>query len=129
MPKITGRVELVLNGEVLLNKSGATAEGIGVSGKPAVLSKEVLGDTGLHGVVEEPVVAKCTVKLTDRDDIPLSRIAEVNGDGTLIFRSAGGGKVYTMNGVYCLSNFKVTGGEGEVDGVEFIGPYWTEGTE
>lgn len=126
MPKITGRVEVVVNGEVLLNKTGAIAEGVGESGKIAVQRKEVLGDTGLHGVVEEPIVPKCTVKLTDRDDILLGRLAAINGDGTLIFRSAGGGKVYTMNGVYCLGNFKITAGEGEVDNVMFIGQPWIE---
>lgn len=128
MARITGRVEVVVNGEVLLNKTGATAEGIGISGQLPVERKEVLGDTGLHGVVEEPVVAKCTVKLTDRDDILLGKLASINGDGTLIFRSAGGGKVYTMNGVYCMGNFKITAGEGEVDNVAFIGNNWIEST-
>jgi len=125
MARITGRVEVLVNGTLLLNKTGASASGIGVSGRPAFERKEVLGDTGLHGVVETPVVAMCEVKVTDRDDIRLEDLAAINGNGTIIFRSAGGGKVYTMNGAYCTNNMKLTAGEGEVD-LKFIGSYWTE---
>ena len=55
--RITGRVEVLLNGQTLLNKSGATASGIGISGEQSYERKEVLGDTGVAGFVEEPVVA------------------------------------------------------------------------
>jgi hypothetical protein len=50
------------------------------------------------------------------------------GTGTVIFKAAGGGKVYTMEGATCLRNFTVTGGEGETE-VVFEGGYWTETTE
>lgn len=127
MARITGRVEVLVNGQLLLNKSGASASGIGLSGKPAFELKEVLGDTGLHGFIEEPVVAKCEVKITDRDDVLLDTLSKIREDGTVIFRAAGGGKVYTMNNATCTRNLKVTGGEGEVD-LTFIGAYWTEAT-
>ena len=55
--RITGTVEILVNGQLLLNKSGATASGIGLSGEPNFELKEVVGDTGLHGFVEEPVMA------------------------------------------------------------------------
>lgn len=123
--KITGRVEVLVNGKLLLNKSGAVARGIGLSGEPAFERKAVLGDTGLHGFVEEPVVAECEVKLTDRSDIPLAEIAAINGTGTIVFRAAGGGKSYKMEGATCTNNMELTAGEGETT-VRFQGAYWTE---
>ncbi len=125
MAKITGRIEVLVNGNSLLNKSGATASGIGLSGQPNFELTEVMGDTGLHGFTETPVVAMCEVTITDRDDIMLTDLAAINGNGTIIFRAAGGGKVYTMEGATCKRNFTLTGGEGEVP-VSFIGSYWTE---
>lgn len=125
MAKITGRVEVLVNGQLLLNKSGAVARGIGVSGEPAFERKPVFGDTGLHGFVEEPVPAECEVKITDRDDISLSDLAAINGTGTVIFRAAGGGKSYKMEGATCTNNMELTAGEGETT-VKFVGSYWTE---
>lgn len=127
MARITGRVEILVNGDLLLNKSGANISGVGLSGQPAFESKEVMGDTGLHGFIEEPIPAKCEVTITDRDDIKLDDFAKINGTGTIVFRAARGGKVYTMNGATCAKNFTLTAGEGETTLV-FIGPFWTEGT-
>jgi len=53
--------------------------------------------------------------------------AQVNGDGTVIFRAAGGGKVYTMHNATCLNNFELTAGEGETT-IKFQGPMWVETT-
>lgn len=128
MAKITGRVEVLVNGDLLLNKSGAKAVGVGISGQPNFGLKAVQGDTGPHGYVEEPVPARCEVTVTDRDDISLSDLASIMGNGTVILRAAGGGKVYTMEGATCLRNFTVTGGEGETE-IIFEGSYWTETTE
>ena len=125
--KITGRVEVLVNGNLLLNKAGAKAVGIGISGQPNFELKAVQGDTGPHGYVEEPVPARCEVTITDRDDISLSELASIIGNGTVIFRAAGGGKVYTMEGATCLRNFTVTGGEGETE-VVFEAGFWTETT-
>lgn len=127
MAKITGRVEVVVNGELLLNKPGAVASGIGVSGEPAMERAAVVGDTGLHGFTQNPVMAQCEVTITDRDDISLSELASINGDGTVVFRASGGGKVYTMNNATCLGNFTLTGGEGETS-VVFQGSAWVETT-
>ena len=125
MSRITGRIEVLVNGILLLNKAGAVANGIGISGKPNFELEAVMGDTGPHGYIEKPVPARCEVTVTDRDDIMLSDFAEIRENGTIIFRSAGGGKVYTMEGATCLRNFSVTGGEGETPLV-FEGPFWTE---
>ena len=125
MSRITGRIEVLVNGNLLLNKAGAVANGIGISGKPNFELEAVMGDTGPHGYIEKPVPARCEVTVTDRDDIMLSDFAEIRENGTIIFRSAGGGKVYTMEGATCLRNFSVTGGEGETPLV-FEGPFWTE---
>lgn len=125
MAKITGRVEVLVNNKPLLNKEGAKASGIGLSGKPNFELSEVLGDTGLHGFVEKPVVAICEVTITDRDDAKLTDIAAINGNGTVIFRSAGGGKSYIMPNATCTRNLAVTAGTGETP-VKFVGPYWIE---
>lgn len=125
--RITGTVEILVNGQPLLNKAGASASGIGLSGEPNFELKQIMGDTGPHGTVEEPVEAKCEVTITDRSDIKLSDLAAIREDGTIIFRSRNKGKVYTMINATCMRNFTLTGGEGEVS-VTFVGPYWTEGT-
>jgi hypothetical protein len=128
MARITGRIEVLVNGQLLLNKAGAEATGIGLSGEPNYELKEVMGDTGLHGFTEEPTMAGCNVSITDRDDISLDSLARVRENGTVIFRSANGGKVYTMNNATCKRNFTLTGGEGETK-ISFIGPNWIESTE
>lgn len=123
--KVTGRIEVLVNGQLMLNKPGAVASGIGSSGKFPVEKEPILGDTGLHGFSEKPVPAQVEVKISDRDDILLTDFMEVSGDGTVIFRAAGGGKAYTLRDATCLGNFSVTGGEGEVS-VKFVGSSWTE---
>lgn len=128
MAKITGRVEILANGDLLLNRAGAVASGIGISGQPNFELEAVMGDTGPHGYVEKPITARCEVPVTDRDDIMLTDFARIFGDGTIIFRAAGGGKVYVMEGATCLRNFSVTGGEGE-SSITFEGPFWTENVE
>jgi hypothetical protein len=125
MARITGRVEVLLNGQLLLNKSGAVASGIGISGEQAMELEAVLGDTGLHGFSEKPVIAQLEVTVTDREDVSLSDLAKVRENGTIIFRAAGGGKSYTMEGATCTRNFSITGGEGETP-VKFVGGFWTE---
>lgn len=126
--KITGLIDVVVNGEILLNKAGAIATGIGKSGEAAAERKAVMGDGGIHGFVEEPVEARCETTLTDREDILLDSLARINGDGTVIYRAKNGGKVYTMPNATCVMNFGITGGEGEVT-VAFVGSYWVETVE
>ena len=126
MMRITGRVEVIVNGTPLLNKAGASAEGIGISGEPNFELEAIGGDTGLHGYSETYTPAAVSVSITDRDDVSLTDLARIKGNGTVIFRAAGGGKVYTLNGATCTRNFTVTAGEGETT-VRFVGPYWTEG--
>ena len=91
--RITGTVEVLVNGQLLLNKSGATASGIGLSDEPSYELKEVLGDGGLHGFVEEPVVSMIEVTISDRSDISLAELAAIRESGTVIYRSRGKGKV------------------------------------
>lgn len=125
MPRITGRVEVLVNGTPILNKAGAVASGIGISGEPGVELEPVMGDTGLHGYKETMQPAKLEVSVTDRDDIRLNDFAQIRDNGTVIFRAAGTGKVYTMQQATCARNFSITGGEGETKLV-FYGPYWLE---
>ena len=123
--KITGRVEVLVNGQLMLNKAGAKIGGIGANGELPVKRTAVLGDTGVHGYTEEIIVPYCEVKLTDRSDVLLSQLASIKENGTLIFRAAGGGKVYTMNEATCTGEISVTGGEGEVE-IRFEGKAWIE---
>lgn len=129
MAKITGRVEISVNGDLLLNKAGAIARGIGLSGVPAFKRTEIMGDTGLHGFTEEPILAECEVKITDRDDINLDDLAQVKENGTIVYKAAGGsGKAYTMDSATNMLDMELTAGEGEVT-VIFKGPYWTESVQ
>jgi hypothetical protein len=127
MAKLTGRVQIFVNGNLMLNKEGATAAGIGISGEPPYEREAIMGDTGLHGHVERPRTARLEVTITDRDDISLSELNQINGDGTVVFKGARGGKVYTMQNATCLSNLSVIAGDGET-AVVFEGPMWTETT-
>jgi hypothetical protein len=126
--RITGRVEVLLNGQLLLNKAGATAIGIGISGLPPMELEAVTGDSGVHGHIEKPIIPACEVTISDRDDISLSDIASVRDDGTVIFRAAGGGKSYTLANASSTRNFTITAGEGETP-LRFEGLYWTESTQ
>lgn len=127
MARITGRVQVILNGDVLLNKAGASIEGAGLSGMPNFELDPIIGDGGIHGYRETPVVGVCNVTITDRDDVMLNSIAEVRENGTLIFQSSGSGKQYTMDSCTCTRNITVTAGEGETP-LKFVGPYWVETT-
>lgn len=115
-----------MNGVLVLNKAGAVASGIGESGKPPIKREPIIGDTGIHGSKETIVPARLAVTVTDRDDIKITDFAAIKENGTIIFRSARGGKVYTMNNASCAGDISVTGGEGETK-LEFWGPFWTEG--
>ena len=126
--RITGRVEILVNNQLLLNKAGATAEGIGISGEQNFELEQIVGDTGGHGYVERPVSARCVVTITDRSDISISDLMRVREDGTVIFRAAGGGKVYIMEGATCLRNSTLTAGDGEIQ-LTYEAPFWTETTE
>ena len=125
MPRITGAVEVLVNGNLQLNKEGAVASGVGLSGEPNFELEEIVGDTGLHGYVERPVIAMLEVTLTDRDDVSLSDLAAIRENGTVIFRGRLGGKSYTMEQATCMRNMTVTAGDGEVP-IVFKGPSWDE---
>ena len=125
---ITGKVDILVNGKPLLNKAGAVAGGIGISGEDSFERVEVMGDGGIHGFVENTVVAYCDVTVTDRADVSLSDLAEVYEDGTLIFRARNGGKSYTMEEATHAGNMSVTAGEGETT-MRFIAKKWTEDTQ
>ena len=121
---IVGRVEVLLNGELLLIKSGAVARGIGEeSGKPAVNRRTVSDCFGTAGFVEELVPAGLEVTLTARDDIDLKALASIKGSGTLIFRRAvnpspkinpGIPKTFVLERVTCISSLSIITGEGEM---------------
>lgn len=129
MPRITGRINVKVNGETLLSKVGSTTlSGLGLSGQPSYELKEVMGDQGINGFVEEPITAMCELTITDRDDVKLDDLARIREEGTVVVEAANGGKVYTMSNATCKRNLKLTSGEGDV-GLTFIGPYWTESTE
>jgi len=122
--RIVGRVQVLLNGELLLSKIGAIARGIGEeSGKPAVKRKTVYDCFGPAGFIEEIVPAGLEVILTARDDMSLKALAAIKGNGTLIFRRATSQsptakeefpKTLILEGVTCMLPGDITSGEGEV---------------
>lgn len=125
--RITGRVEILVNGALVLNKEGAVANGIGESGKAPFERTEVLGDGGFHGFTETPQIASCEVTITDREDQLLGSLLALD-DCTVIYRAARGGKVYTLNNAFCSGIANLTAGEGETPLV-FKGAAWTESIE
>ncbi len=127
MARITGRVQVILNGDVLLNKAGASIEGAGLSGMPNFELEPIMGDGGIHGYKETPIFGTCNVTITDRDDVMLDARGQVRESGTVIFQSSVSGKQYTMDGCTCTRNITVTAGEGETP-IKFVGAYWTETT-
>lgn len=118
MAKITGLVEIRVNGKTMLVKTGAKATGIGGYKK-----KPVMGNT-YHGTVEEPAAATCEFTLTDRDDISLTELANLE-DATVLFEPRGSKKMYVLAESDCEGGFDVTAGEGEVP-VVFFGARWEE---
>ncbi len=126
-PRLTGAVEIIVNGSPVLNKEGATASGLGISGEAATELTAQFGDTGLHGFTEAAIAAMCEVTLSDREDQLLDTLAQINGNGTIIFKAWKGGKVYTMEEATCLRNFSVSAGE--VTNVRFVGAKWVETVE
>lgn len=125
--RITGRVQVTANGNVLLNKAGASIEGAGLNGQPNFELTPLMGDGGIHGYTETPIFATCNVTITDRDDTLLHDLAVLREDATIIFQSAGSGKKYTMALATCTRNITVTAGEGETP-IKFVGAFWTEET-
>lgn len=129
MPRITGRVNVKVNGQTMLSKIGAcNLTGMGLSGEANFELNEVLGDQGISGFVENPVVAMLEATFTDRSDISLDTLARIRENGTVIVETANGGKVYTMNGATCKRNLGVTSGEGDL-AINFVGNSWVESTE
>jgi len=112
--KITGRVEVLVDGVTLLNKSGAVLMNMGAGdGTAAVRRTMVMGDSGSHGYSEEVAPGRLEVTVTDRDDIFLSDLQALDGNGVVIFRTRNGGKAYAMYDVASMEPANITAGEGE----------------
>lgn len=124
MPKVTGLVEILVNGQLMLNKAGAIARGIGISGEAPVNKPAIMGDTGIHGFAEENVVPECEFTITDRDDVSISDLAQIV-EGTVIFRAKKGGKAYVLNDAWFAQPADITAGEGETT-ILYRGFSWTE---
>jgi len=121
--KVTGRVDIYLNGIRLLNKAGATASGIGLNRE----REAVMYDGGVAGYKENITQARCEVTVIDREDVMISDFANIFQDGTIVFQASdGSGKQYTMKEATYLGNSTLTAGEGEIPLV-FEGPQWQEG--
>jgi hypothetical protein len=130
MARITGRIEFLVNGQLQYTKTGTTTlSGVGLSGEPGNFEmNEVLGDNGIHGFIENPVVAMAETTITDTDAVMIDTLARIRENGTIIIRTANGGKVYTMNGATCKRNLTITSGEGETT-LTYVGNSWVESTE
>jgi hypothetical protein len=126
--KITGRVEVLVNGDLLLSKTGATALNVGLSGETPFERSAVIGENQIAGFIETPVVPQIDVTITDIDTKILDDVKRINGDGTIIFRAAGGGKVYTLNNAASTGVSSHTSGEGDTT-LSFIGITWSEAVQ
>lgn len=123
---ITGRMEILVNGILLLNKAGAKASGIGEAGKPPVRRKAVMADVGIAGYVDEIIPARLECTIVDSEVQKLGDLAAIVGTGTVIFKRPGGnGKAYELINATNLGDIGVTAGEGDTDLV-FEGDRWEE---
>ncbi|MFH1998715.1 MAG: phage tail tube protein [Planctomycetota bacterium] len=118
--KITDRITIRANAEVLTTKNDAKLTGIG-----GFERKPVVGVSGVVGSVEdvEASITSCEVTLIDRNDKLLGDIASL--EGATITASVKGGKSYMMRDAFCKANLAVSAGEGEVP-VIFYGQPWEE---
>lgn len=127
--KVTGAVEIFVDGTPLLNKAGAVASGIGLSGEPNFELEPVMGDTGYHGYKETPIMAQLEVSVTDRNDVMIDSLARIGlgtDESTIVFRARGGtGKSWTLKNPVCTRNIGLTAGEGETR-LRYVGDYWIE---
>lgn len=116
---VTGRVYIRVNGEVILNKPGAKATGIGGYKKTPVM-----GDSGIHGYAEEATPSTCEFTMTDTNEKSLAAMAN-DEEVTVQFEAANNGKMYILNDAICEGGFELTAGEGEVP-VVYFGDRWDE---
>ena len=118
--RITDRVTVRANGEVLTTKNDAKCTGIG-----GFERKPVVNSAGGVGYVEdlEASIPSCEVTVIDRNDKKLGDIAALT-DAT-ITASVKGGKTYIMRHAFCKANLEVSAGEGDVP-VIFYGDPWEE---
>jgi hypothetical protein len=131
--KITGAVIIKVNGDPILNKAGAVASGLGLSGEASFEVEPVMGDGQFHGFKETPIMPTLEVSITDRSDVKLDTYARIgigSSPDSVTFESRVGsdgklGKIYTLQNPVCTRNFKITAGEGETT-IKFIGDYWQE---
>lgn len=134
MSKITGRVSINVNGKNLLNKSGAVASGISrTDGKPAFKREAVMGDSGVHGFTETPIVAQVAVTITDVDKYADGSKAKLGdfwaigeGNDSVKFMAEGGsGKTLILLNPFYVGDSSLTAGQGEVS-LTFQGTGWQE---
>ena len=118
--KVTDRITVRANGEVLTTKNDAKISGIG-----GIERKPLVNSAGGVDFVEdiEASISSCEVTLIDRNDKKLGDIASLT-DAT-ITASVKGGKSYIMRHAFCKRNLQVSAGEGEVP-VIFYGDPWEE---
>jgi hypothetical protein len=131
LSKVTGAVEIMIDGVPVLNKAGAVATGIGLSGEPAKEVTPIMGDGGLHGYKEDPIMAGLEVTVTDRGDIMIDDLMRIGltTDGTILFQKRGGnGKKWTLQNAVAQRNASLTAGEGETS-LTYFGEYWIEEKE
>ena len=118
MKNITGRVEVILNGEILLTKTGAKAGGIG-----GYKRDPVMGSSGMHGMKEEAVPASVECSITDHDAKSLTALANLTG-AVLVFSAVNGKRLISKN-AFCGGDIALTEGEGEAT-TTFYGDPWEE---
>ena len=114
MSKVTGRVTLKVNGDILLNKSGWTFNPGGVN------RNSVNGDTGVHGFAEETRQSRAAGNITHTEALDLVSASKNWVDVTLLFETDTN-QSYVVRGAWLTEPLELTAGEGETS-VAFEGP-------
>lgn len=105
MAKVTGRITVKVDGDILLNKSGWTLNTGGVNRNP------ITGDTGVHGYAEETVAPSISGNISHTDQVDLMTLAAIT-DATVLFETDTG-QSYVMRDAWLENPPELTAGEGE----------------
>lgn len=114
MAKVTGRITVKADGEILLTRSGWTFNPGGVN------RNTIVGDSGVHGYAEETRPCRAAGNLSHTEKLDLVEAAKKWVDVTLLFETDTG-QSYVSRGAWLTEPPELTAGEGETS-VAFEGP-------
>lgn len=106
MAKVTSRITIKRDGEVLLNKAGFSFRAGGIQ------RESVVGDNGVHGFVETIMPARLAGNLTHTEQQSLEQYGSIS-DATIMVET-NSGQAYVMRNAWQTDAPELSTGSGEV---------------